>query len=293
VGSANPWPEIELRADRFIARAGNLGRLELSARPEGTDWQVDRLALINAAGRIDAKGGWRLTGSAQQTEFDVHVELTDTPAFLSRMGLPSDLKGAPATLEGDLSWAGAPTDFEFDRLSGKFQLKAGAGQFTKLDPGMGKLLGVLSLQALPRRIALDFRDVFSEGFAFDTVTGDVRIANGVMHTENLLLAGPAAKVVLAGDVDLDRETQALTVRVQPSLSSVVSTGAGAAAVVLLAANPLVGAAVGAGTLLAQKIMQDPIEQIFSYEYAVRGAWSDPQVERLAPRPRTFGEAQQK
>jgi uncharacterized protein YhdP len=104
-----------------------------------------------------------------------------------------------------------------------------------------------------------------------------------MHTDNLMLAGPAAKVYLAGDVDLAQETQALTVRVQPSLSSALSTGAGAAAVVLLAANPLVGAAVGAGTLLAQKLMQDPIEQMFSYEYAVRGSWSEPVVERLGPR----------
>ncbi len=104
-----------------------------------------------------------------------------------------------------------------------------------------------------------------------------------MHTDDLLVSGPAAKVVLAGDVDLSRETQQLSVRVQPSLSTVVSTGAGAAAVVLLAANPLVGAAVGAGTLLAQKIMQDPIEQMFSYEYAVRGSWSDPVVERVASR----------
>jgi uncharacterized protein YhdP len=153
-----------------------------------------------------------------------------------------------------------------------------------MDPGVGKLLGVLSLQALPRRISLDFRDVFSEGFAFDTIAGNVKIASGVMTTEDLLVQGPAAKVVLAGSVDLSKETQQLSVRVQPSLSSVISTGAGAAAVVLLAANPLVGAAVGAGTLLAQKMMQDPIEQMFSYEYAVRGSWSDPVVERVARLP---------
>jgi uncharacterized protein YhdP len=199
------------------------------------------------------------------------------------MGLPADIKAAPAKLDGQLEWPGSPTDFEYPTLSGTFGIRVGAGQFTKLDPGMGKLLGVLSLQALPRRITLDFRDVFSEGFAFDTITGSTRIAGGVMHTDDLALAGPAAKVHLAGEVDLERETQRLSVRVQPSLSSVVSTGAGAAAVALLSANPLVGAAVGAGTLLAQKIMSDPIEQIFSYEYAVSGSWSEPVVERLGPR----------
>jgi uncharacterized protein YhdP len=32
-------------------------------------------------------------------------------------------------------------------------------------------------------------------------------------------------------------------------------------------------------LLAQKVLQDPIEQMFSYEYTVSGSWTDPQVER--------------
>jgi uncharacterized protein YhdP len=230
-------------------------------------------------------------GRQQSTSFDVRIDVDDAGAFLARMGLPGGISAAPAKLVGRLSWPGTPTDFEYDALSGKLSIEVGAGQFTKLDPGMGKLLGVLSLQALPRRISLDFRDVFSEGFAFDKVTGSASIASGIMTTDNLALSGPAAKVHLAGDVDLKHETQQLSVRVQPSLSTAVSTGAGAAAVALLAANPLVGAAVGAGTLIAQKIMQDPIEQMFSYEYAVRGSWSEPVVERLAARPvQRFGEA---
>jgi uncharacterized protein (TIGR02099 family) len=282
-GSANPWPEIDVAAERFFGRAGVLGRLELAGRPDGTDWRVTRFAILNEGGRIEADGSWRLIGSTQQSKFDVAIDVHDAAVFLARMGLPGEVKGAPTKLEGQLAWPGSPTDFEFATLSGTFRMHTGAGQFTKMDPGVGRLLGVLSLQALPRRITLDFRDVFSEGFAFDSMDGTVRIASGVMHTDNLMLAGPAARVHLAGDVDLARETQALTVRVQPSLSSAISTGAGAAAVVLLAANPLVGAAVGAGTLLAQKLMQDPIEQMFSYEYAVRGSWAEPVVERLGPR----------
>ncbi len=129
----------------------------------------------------------------------------------------------------------------------------------KIEPGFGKLLGVLSLQSLPRRISLDFRDVFSEGFAFDEIIGNVRIVNGVMSTDNLALIGPAAKVNIAGETDLAKETQRLAVRVQPSLSGGVSAGAA----LLFLANPIVGAAVGAGSLLAQKVLKDPIEQMFT------------------------------
>jgi hypothetical protein len=49
---------------------------------------------------------------------------------------------------------------------------------------------------------------------------------------------------------------------------------------LLAANPIVAAVVGASTLLAQKVLQDPIESLFSYEYKVTGSWTDPVVVRV-------------
>ena len=100
-----------------------------------------------------------------------------------------------------------------------------------------------------------------------------------MRTDDLKLEGPAAGVRIAGDIDLEQETQQLNVRVQPALSTSISAGAA----VLFLANPIVGAAVAAGTLLAQKILNNPIDQMFSYNYRVSGSWSDPQVERTGSR----------
>ena len=136
---------------------------------------------------------------------------------------------------------------------------------------------IFSTQALPRRVSLDFRDIFSEGFTFDEIDGNVKIASGVMSTNNLKLVGPAARVEIAGQTDLSKETQRLSVRVQPALSSSVSAGAA----LLFFANPLIGAAVGAGSLIAQTMMKDPIEKMFTYEYTVSGSWSDPIVSRNA------------
>ena len=133
-------------------------------------------------------------------------------------------------------------------------------------------------------MTFDFQDVFSEGFAFDEITGKVRIQDGVMKTDDLKIVGPAAKVTITGSTDLAHETQDIKVRVQPTLSGSVSVGAAA----LLLANPIIGAAIGAGSLLAQKIMQDPIEQIFSSQYFVTGSWSDPLVDRRATAATTTG-----
>ena len=274
-GGANPWPAIDIVADNYFVRGREVGRLEFVAHPRGTEWRIDKMTLANDGGLVSAVGQWQSAGKDQQTKLDVDLDLTEAGKFLSRVGYADAVQNAPTQIKGQLSWAGAPNDFDYPTLSGSFRIDVGSGRFTRIDPGIGKLLGVLSLQSLPRRITLDFTDVFSEGFAFDEITGDVRIQSGVLMTDDLLLAGPAAKVKISGSADLAKETQQLTVRVQPALSSSVSAGA----MLFLLANPLVGAAVAAGSLLAQKVMKDPIEQMFSYEYQVTGSWSDPIVAR--------------
>ena len=273
--STNAWPAIDIAADAFVSHERDLGRVEVIAQPRDKDWQIEKLVLANDSGRIDAKGAWRATGRAQQTRLDVALDTKDAGAFLARFGYPDAVKGASTKINGQLAWSGAPSEFDYPTLSGTFKIVVGPGRFTKIEPGIGKLLGVLSLQALPRRITLDFQDVFSEGFAFDEVTGNVRVRDGVMSTDDLRLVGPAAKVEITGDADLARETQRLGVKVQPALSSSVSAGAA----LLFLANPIVGAAVGAGALLAQKVLKDPIEQMFSYQYTVTGSWSEPIVTR--------------
>ena len=103
-----------------------------------------------------------------------------------------------------------------------------------------------------------------------------------MKSDNLKIVGPSARVAIAGETNIANETQKLRVRVQPTLSGTVSVGAAA----LLLANPILGAAVGAGTLLAQTAMKDPIEQIFANDYVVSGNWADPIVERVGRAPAT-------
>jgi uncharacterized protein YhdP len=160
---------------------------------------------------------------------------------------------------------------DYGSLSGRLALKAAKGQFMKVDPGVGRLLGVLSLQSLPRRVTLDFRDIFSDGFAFDSIIGSAKIASGVAVTDDMAMAGPAASVAITGRADLAKETQDLTVRVVPTIGDSIAVAAG---VVLL--NPI----IGAGALLAQRLLRDPLGQMLAYEYRVTGSWAEPKVIRV-------------
>ena len=190
-GTVDRWPELDIAADTFVSSKGrDLGQLELIAKPRGTEWRIEKLALSNDAGRLDANGAWRNVGRAQQTKLDVALDVKDAGAFLTRLGYPDAIKGAPTVIRGQLGWSGSPAEFDYPTLTGAIRIDVGRGRFTKIEPGIGKLLGVLSLQSLPRRITLDFHDVFSDGFAFDEITGDVRVNNGVMSTDNLRACRP-------------------------------------------------------------------------------------------------------
>jgi uncharacterized protein YhdP len=136
---------------------------------------------------------------------------------------------------------------------------------------MGKLLGVLSLQSLPRRLSFDFRDIFNEGYAFDDIGATLRIARGVVYSDDFMMRGPAAKVRMSGLADLNQETVQLRVKVIPKLSEGVAV-AGA-----LIAGPL----AGVGALAAQKLLRDPFEEAISQEYMVIGPWQSPDVKKLS------------
>ena len=268
--SGQDLPALDVVADQFEFKDKMLGKLELGATPVERDWRIDRLRISNADGVLVVDGLVREMASQPRTRATVRLDVTDIGKFLTRLGYPEGVRRGTAHLEGTLAWPGGPHDFELSALAGNLMVDAAKGQFVRLEPGIGKLLGIVSLQALPRRVTLDFRDIFSEGFAFDQIAGELAIERGVMKTDNFRIQGPAARVAMSGEVDLAKESQRLRVRIVPSLSDSVSI-----------AGALIGGPVaGVATILAQKILKDPLDQIFAYEYNVTGTWTEPQVSKI-------------
>ncbi len=263
-------PALDITVEQFIKNDRPLGRLEFNATPEGRDWRIEKLRIVNPESTFTLEGLWQSWLSQPRTQVNLRLEASDAGKLLTRLGHPEGLRRGATKLEGALSWAGAPYDFDYPTLSGNLVLDAAKGQFLKLEPGIGKLLGILSLQALPRRITLDFRDIFSEGFAFDEIFAAVKINRGIASTENFRIQGPSARVTMSGEVDLVQETQKLRVRIMPHVSDSVSI-AGA-----LIGGPIAGVA----TFLAQKMLKDPLDQMVSYEYGVSGPWSEPNVVKI-------------
>ena len=268
-------PDLDLIAENFVVKQHNLGRVEFTAANAGRDWNIQKLLLSNDDGLMRADGVWQNDPSKPLTRINLHLESNDIGKLLDRVGYPGTMRRGQATMDAKLAWSGSPQSFDYPTLDGNLILDAKRGQFSKIEPGIGKLLGILSLQSLPRRLTLDFRDVFSDGFAFDQIVGNVDIARGVMATSDLKIDGPAAKVQIKGIANLVNETQNLRVKVLPTI------GEGVSLLGYFLINPLVGIT----SLVAQKVFKDPLSEFLSYEYAVSGTWDDPKVEKLrGPQP---------
>ncbi|MFN2644185.1 MAG: YhdP family protein, partial [Burkholderiales bacterium] len=220
-GKATDLPAVDLTAETFSVRGKELGRLELRAAPDADDWRIDKLALSNGDATFQAKGRWR-SGARAASAIDFALDASDAGNFLARVGYPGMVLGGKAILAGSLDWAGDLTVLDYPSLSGELKLTVEDGQFLEIDPGVGKLISLMNLQALPRRIALDFRDVFSKGFRFDRIDATSRIEKGVMDINQFHMRGPAADVAMAGKVDVAHESQELKVRVVPSLGGSAS-----------------------------------------------------------------------
>jgi uncharacterized protein (TIGR02099 family) len=256
-------PELDIVADSLFMHDDSLGRLELVAVNQGPDWRIQKLILSGAESTLEANGVWRNWAAQPRVEVHVNLDVKDVGKYLDRMGYPRTVQRGSATLEGDVSWAGSPQAIDFPTLSGNLKLDAKKGQFLKADPGVAKLLGVLSLQSW---VTLDFPRVFGEGFGFDKISCSASIANGVLATPDFKMQGPAAEVKMSGSVDLVRETQDLQARVTPTLGDSVSAAA-------ILVNPIWGLPL----ILLQRILKDPLGQIFAVDYEVTGTWTEPKV----------------
>lgn len=269
-------PTLDVVAEDFELLGHGMGRLEIQAQHRGGDspqreWRLSRLDVAMPEAHFSASGSW----AARRTAMDFRLGVQDAGGLLARLGQPGTFRGGRGSLDGRVAWHGSPIAIDYPSMSGQIHVDMAAGQFLKADPGLAKLLGVLSLQSLPRRLALDFRDVFSQGFAFDFVRGDVHIERGIAATNNLQMKGVSAAVLMEGSADIDRETQNLRVVVVPEIN------AGTASLVATVINP----AVGLGTFLAQMFLRGPLIEAATQEFRIDGAWSDPHVARVPGRER--------
>ena len=281
-------PAMDIVVDDFELRGKKLGRLEIDAANMAAsalsprEWRLNRFNITTPEASFSASGNWtnvvalsesvvsRSMRERRRTAMKFKLDVSDAGALVERFGMPGVVRKGRGKLEGRIGWLGSPITFDYASLGGDVNVNIETGQFLKADPGIAKLLGVLSLQSLPRRLALDFRDVFSDGFAFDFLRGDVTIEQGVARTNNLQMKGVNAAVLMEGQADIARETQKIKVVVVPEIN------AGSASLLASAINPV----IGVSSFLAQWVLRKPLMEAATQEFVIDGTWVDPRVTKV-------------
>jgi uncharacterized protein YhdP len=287
-------PALDVVVEDFELGGKKLGRLEIDAvnlgagvprdasRPATREWRLNRFNITTPEAVLTASGNWtdlnaqtpqganRSIKERRRTVLNFKLDIADAGDLLERFGMKGVIRRGRGKIEGQVGWLGSPITLDYPSLGGNFNVNVEVGQFLKADPGIAKLLGVLSLQSLPRRLALDFRDVFSEGFSFDFLRGDVAIEQGIARTHNLQMKGVNATVLMEGRADIAKETQAIKVVVVPEIN------AGSASVIASIINPLWGIA----SFLGQLILRQPLIESNTQEFFVDGTWIEPRVTKV-------------
>lgn len=263
-------PALNIDIAELRLGAAALGTASVRTRPTPAGMRLDQVSIRGDKQAIDLSGDWTGRGAAARTHLSATVDSGDVGALMNGFGFGGQIGGGKGKARLDAGWPGPPAGFALGALEGSLHLDVRDGRLIEIEPGAGRMLGLLSVAQLPRRLTLDFRDLFSKGFAFDRVGGTVRFGNGSARSDDLSIDGPAASIAIRGAADLRAQSYDQTIEVRPKAANVLT------AVGALAAGP-VGAAIGAA---ANAVLQKPLGSLTSRTYRVTGPWKEPKVEVL-------------
>lgn len=247
-----------------------VGAVDLKATRVPQGIRFDNATVLAESARAEAQGQWLNTVDGQHSTLVASIESKDAAATLRALNYTPFIEAKRGAIKADLSWRGGYDGNILEHASGALSVDAETGQIVNLQPGAGRVLGLFSVGALPRRLALDFSDLTEKGLAFDTVHGDFELRDGNAFTNNLLLRGPAAEIGIAGRTGLGSRDYDQTAVVTGNL------GASPALAGALAGGPVVGAAV----LLFSQVFKEPLKGITRGYYRITGPWDEPVVERI-------------
>lgn len=268
-------PSISVRAEEFALGDRNLGKLVVDLESTNRGLESTNVLAVDDTFTISGSAGWiidRYEVTGQRTFFDAKLSSTDIEQTMRRLNYQPGIIGQDMEVTVQVSWPGGPRQDFMGVVNGEVTARIGAGQLEAVDPGAGRVFGLMSVVALPRRLSLDFRDVFDTGFGFDEITGSFRLVDGEAYTCDLSLAGPAADVGIVGRAGLLTRDYDQTAVVSANVGNTL---------------PLVGAVVAgpqvaAALFLFSQIFKKPLQEMGQIYYGIDGSWDDPAIDVAEP-----------
>lgn len=263
-------PEMHFYCKQFGYLGMDLGETRIEGYPVANGFHIESVEAQSAGFIFNARGDWIRDGQDERSDFNVRVTSESLGSVLEAMDISSAMRGGQTLVHFDAWWEGPPAAFELQRLNGEMDFSIVQGNILTADPGAGRMLGLISLTELPRRLAMDFRDVFGDGFSFDEAKGTMNLKDGTSHTDDTVLSSTAAEITFVGTTDLVDQTFDYEFAVRPGVSKTLPV------IGAIAGGPI-GAAAG---LALQAMLRDALGEAAEARYTIRGPWEDAQIEKV-------------
>ncbi len=258
-------PPLHMVVGDLRLGAARLGQARLETWPTPHGMHIDQLRALSPRVQVTATGDWDGTAASSHTHMRIDFAADNLGDMLNDFGFDNIFSGGKTRDQLDATWPGAPSSLALANMDGKLSVEVSNGRIPDVAPGVGRLFGLVSLGELPRRLSLDFGDVFGKGLGFDSITGDFTLANGNATTRNLKIHGPAAEISVTGRTGLRARDYDQIVTVIPHVGNSL---------------PVVGAVVGgpvgaAAGLAVQGLLGKGLNHVAMRRYHVTGSWAKP------------------
>ena len=204
------------------------------------------------------------------TTVDAQLKSQNTKALMEEFGFQGILSSKNLTIDLDLFWPYVPSSDAVFYANGTVKVNIKDGQITAIDPIAGKVLGLLSIAELPKRLVLDFSDIFKKGLSFNRLSGEFQFKQGSAYTCNLAMEGTSVDILLVGVTDMIGETYDQLAIVRPLLSDALPMGGAVFG----------GPGVAAAVYLFTKLLRKPLRDIGVSYYSIGGTWDNPTIEKI-------------
>ena len=267
--SAKAIPALKINAKNFVYKNYKFDTLSMVTSRTSYGMTVHALDVTGKELDVKLKGNWfsKVTGP-DTSNFRIEIESNDVGKMLSSYGFTESIEGGKGRAVVDWQWNASPFNFDWRLVAGRMQTEVTEGSFVDVEPGAGRLLGMFSLRALPKRFFLDFSDTFTEGFEFIKFRSQANFSNGHLYTNNTKIMGDSADVFFRGRVGLADRDYDQIMSVIPRISSGVSGWIAVAQ----------GAAIGLTAYIGQKLLG--IDEAAKNQYHISGSWSEPVIKKL-------------
>jgi uncharacterized protein YhdP len=260
-------PLIDIDSKQLLWRSVDLGRLKLQTERLLNGIHFKKIQLRSEKRKIDLSVDWLKQVTGTTTQINGSLNMEGFGQFLADLGFSEDIKETSADITFNGGWRGAPHQFSLARLNGQLQVNLHDGRISSIEPGFGRLLGLIAMEQWVKRLSLDFSDVYRQGLAFDRIDGHIKIKDGLAFTDDLVVDAVAAKFSIAGFANLVDKTLDQRVAVVPKSSDAV---------------PIAGTIVGGIATIITKVVTDDYKEgyFFGSKYQLIGPWGDVEVKPL-------------